>query len=260
MCAGFGQNEGIMNKPLPIAAALGLTLLSTAAMASELRVIAGGSITALLNELGPPFEKASGHKLSIHFDSTPNIIARINAGTPFDLVVVPIDVFKNAEAKAHFAAGPTIDIARVGYGVAVRAGAPKPDVSTPEALKKTLLGASSIAFVPASAAGAYVTKVFERLGIGEEMKAKTKAQAGPPQIAPAVAKGEAELGVFLTNVLIAPGVELAGPFPAELQQELVFTATVAADNKEADAAKAFIDYLKTPASAAAIKAAGMNPG
>ena len=249
-----------MNKPLPIVAALGLTLLSTAAMASELRVIAGGSITGLLNELGPPFEKASGHKLSIHFDSTPNIITRINAGTAFDLVVVPIDVFKNAEAKAHFAAGPTIDIARVGYGVAVRAGAPKPDVSTPDALKKTLLAASSIAFVPASAAGAYVTKVFERLGIGEEMKARTKAQAGPPQIAPAVAKGEAELGVFLTNVLIAPGVELAGPFPAELQQELVFTAAIAAGGKEADTAKAFIDYLKTPAAAAAIKAAGMNPG
>jgi molybdate transport system substrate-binding protein len=240
---------------------LGMALLPAArAQAAELKVIAGGSITSLLNELGPPFEKATGHKLSIHFDSTPNIITRINSGTPFDLVVVPIDVFKNADAKAHFATGPTIDIARVGYGVAVRAGAPKPDVSTPDALKKTLLGASSIAFVPASAAGAYVTKVFERLGIGEEMKAKTRAQAGPPQIASAVAKGDAELGVFLTNVLIAPGVELAGPFPAELQQELVFTAAVAADSKEADAAKAFLDYLKTPASAAAIKAAGMNPG
>jgi molybdate transport system substrate-binding protein len=249
-----------MSKPLTIAVALGLTLLSAAAMASELRVIAGGSVTSLLNALGPAFEKASGHKLSIHFDSTPNIIARINAGTPFDLVVVPIDVFKNADAKTHFATGPNIDIARVGYGVAVRAGAPRPDVSTPDALKKTLLDASSVAFVPASAAGAYVTKVFERLGIGEQMKAKTRAQAGPPQIASAVAKGEAELGVFLTNVLIAPGVELAGPFPAELQQELVFTAAIAADSKEADAAKGLIDYLRTPAATAAIKAAGMNPG
>ncbi len=104
-------------------------LLSTAAMAGELKIIAGGSMTGLLNQLGPPFEKASGHKLSIHFDSTPNIITRINSGTPFDVVVVPVDVFKNAEAKAHFAAGPAIDIARVGYGVAVRAGAPKPDIS-----------------------------------------------------------------------------------------------------------------------------------
>src|SRR3954468_24427271 len=191
--------------------------------AAELKVIAGGSMTALLNELSSPFEKATGHKLSIHFDSTPNIVARINAGTPFDVVVVPVDVFKDAAAKARFAPAPTIDIARVGYGVAIRAGTPKPDISTADALKKTLLAASSIATVPASAAGAYVTKVFERLGIGEEMKAKTRVQAGPPQIAPAVAKGDAELGIFLTNVLIAPGIELAGPLPGDLQQELVFT-------------------------------------
>jgi molybdate transport system substrate-binding protein len=234
--------------------------LATSLQAAELRVIAGGSMTALLNQLGPPFEQATGHKLSIHFDSTPNIITRINSGTPFDVVVVPVDVFKDATAKAHFTAGPTVDVARVGYGVAIRAGAPKPDLSTPDAMKKTLLAAQSIAFVPASAAGTYVTKVFERLGINEEMKAKTKVQPGPPQIAPAVAKGEAELGVFLTNVLIAPGVELAGSFPAELQQELVFTSAIATDAKEAAAAKAFIDYLKSPAVAATIKAGGMTPG
>jgi molybdate transport system substrate-binding protein len=239
----------------------GLALLpAAAAKAAELRVIAGGSITSLMKELGPQFEQASGHKLSIHFDSTPNIITRINSGTPFDLAIVPVDVFKDATAKAHFASGPTVDIARVGYGVAVRAGVEKPDVSTPDTLKKTLLDAASIAFVPSSAAGAYVIKVFERLGIADEMKAKTRAQAGPPQIAPAIANGEAELGVFLTNVLIAPGVQLAGPFPAELQQELVFTAAIATDTSEADAAKALIDYLRTPGAQAAIKASGMNPG
>jgi molybdate transport system substrate-binding protein len=228
--------------------------------AAELRVIAGGSMTASLNALAAPFEKASGHKLSIHFDSTPNIIARVNSGTPFDVVVVPIDVFKDAAAKARFVPGPTVDIARVGYGVIVRAGAPKPDISTPDAFKTALLAAPSIAFLPASAAGAYVTKVFERLGIAEEMKAKTKVQAAPAQIAPAVAKGEAELGVFLTNVLVAPGVELVGPFPGELQQELVFTSAVAADTRETDAAKALIDYLKTQEATAIIKAAGMTPG
>jgi molybdate transport system substrate-binding protein len=233
---------------------------SASLQAAELKVIAGGSMTASMNALAAPFEKASGHKLSIHFDSTPNIIARVNSGTPFDVVVVPVDVFKDAAAKARFAPGPTIDIARVGYGVIVRAGASKPDLSTPDAFKKALLAAPSIAFLPASAAGAYVTKVFERLGIGEEMKAKTKVQAAPAQIAPAVAKGEAELGVFLTNVLVAPGVELVGPFPGELQQELVFTSAVAADTKEADAAKALIDYLKTQEATAIIKAAGMTPG
>jgi molybdate transport system substrate-binding protein len=248
-------------KSVAILLSAALVMTSAASLqAAELKVIAGGSMTASMNALAAPFEKASGHKLSIHFDSTPNIIARVNSGTPFDVVVVPVDVFKDAAAKARFAPGPTVDIARVGYGVIVRAGAPKPDISTSDAFKKALLAAPSIAFLPASAAGAYVTKVFERLGIAEEMKAKTKAQAAPAQIAPAVAKGEAELGVFLTNVLAAPGVELVGPFPGDLQQELVFTSAVAADTREADAAKALIDYLRTPEAAAVIKAAGMTPG
>jgi molybdate transport system substrate-binding protein len=235
-------------------------VLSPVAEAAELKMIAGGSMTASMNALAPEFEKATGHKLVTHFDSTPNIITRVTSGTPFDVVVVPVDVFKDATAKARFAPGPTIDIARVGYGVIVRAGAPKPDIATPEAFKQTLLNAQSVAFLPASAAGAYVLKTFERLGIADAMKAKTKAQTTTGEIAQAVAKGDAELGVFLTNVLIAPGVELAGSFPADLQQELVFTAAVAADTKEADAAHALIAYLKTPAATAVIKAKGMTPG
>jgi molybdate transport system substrate-binding protein len=245
------------------ASVLGLALVMspmTDLHAAELKILAGGSMTGSLNELGPQFERASGHKLVIHFDSTPNLIKQVTSSAPFDLAVVPVDVFKDAAAKARFVPGPTIDIARVGYGVVVRAGAPKPDVSTPEALKQTLLNAQSIAFVPESAAGAYVLNVFGRLGIADAMKVKTRPQTAPGQIAQAVAKGEAELGVFLVNVLVAPGVELAGPFPTELQQELVFTSAVAADSEEADAAKAFIAFLTTPAAAAVIKAKGMNPG
>ena len=239
---------------------LGLSLvLPPVAKAAELKVLAGGSIAGPLNELKAQFERDSGHRLTIHFDSTPNLIKAVTSDAPFDLGVVPVDVFKDAAAKAKFVAGPTIDIARVGYGVAVRAGAPRPDISTPEALKETLIKAQSIATLPASAAGAYVLSVFERLGIGEAMQAKIKAQPTPAAIPQAVAKGEAELGVFLTNVLIAPGVELAGTFPAQLQQELIFTAAVARASKEADAAKALISYLTTPAAIAVIKAKGMNP-
>jgi molybdate transport system substrate-binding protein len=249
--------------PLVVASILGLVLAmsSTADLkADELKVVAGGSLVPLFKELGPPFEKTSGHKLSIHFDSTPNIIASVSSGTQFDAVVVPFDVFKDAGAKARFAPGSTVDIARVGYGVIVRAGASKPDISTSDALKATLLAAPSIAYVPASAAGAYVSSVFERLGIAEPMKAKTKAESAPVKIAEAVAHGNAVLGIFLMNVLVAPGVELVGPLPADLQQELVFSAAIAADSKQAAAAKALIDYLRAPAATAIIKAAGMTPG
>jgi molybdate transport system substrate-binding protein len=249
-----------MKRLLLVSVIAGVFWLSPKARAAELKVIAGGSMMVSLSALTPEFEKATGHKLATHFDSTPNIIARVTSGTPFDVVVVPVDVFKDAAAKTRFAPGPTIDIARVGYGVIVRAGAPRPDISTPDAFKQAMLAAPSVAFLPASAAGAYVTKVFDRLGIAEEMKAKTKVQTAPAQIAPAVAKGDAELGVFLTNVLTAPGVELVGPFPGDLQQELVFTSAIAADTSEADAARALIDYLKTPAATAVIKAAGMTPG
>ncbi|HLH94077.1 MAG TPA: molybdate ABC transporter substrate-binding protein [Xanthobacteraceae bacterium] len=246
----------------PAASLFGLIVAfaaSSSTQAAELKVLAGGSMTASLNELAKQFEAKTGDKLDIHFDSTPNLI-KAATSAPFDLGVVPVDVMKDAGARARFAAGPTIDIARVGYGVAVRAGAPKADVSTPDALKQTLLKAQSIATIPESAAGAYVLSVFNRLGIGDAVKPKFKVQATTGDISKAVAKGDAELGVFLTNVLVAPGVELAGPFPGDLQQELVFTAAPAVDTKNADAAKALIDFLKSPEATAVIKAKGLTPG
>jgi molybdate transport system substrate-binding protein len=240
---------------------LALVLLPTAnVQAAELQVLAGGAMTAAMTELGAQFESASGHKLVIRFGTTPELIKLAATGGPFDVGVVPREVFKDAAAQAQFVPGPTTDIARVGLGVAVRSGTTKPEIGTPDALKQTLLKAQSIASIPASAAGAQVFGVFERLGIGEAMKAKTRAQATPAQVVQAVANGEAELGVFLVNVLTAPGLDVVGPFPAELQQEVVYTSAVAAKAREAEAAKAFITYLTTPAAASIIKAKGMNPG
>jgi molybdate transport system substrate-binding protein len=240
---------------------LGLSLSPTAdVQAAELQILAGGAMTAPLRELAADFEKDSGHKLVFRFGTTPELIKLVTTGGPFDLAVVPVDVVKDLGARAQLAAGPTTDVARVGLGIAVRSSAPRPDISTPDALKHTLLEARSIATIPASATGTQVLRVFDVLGIGEAMKAKTRAQPTPAQVVESVASGEVELAVFLMNVLTAPGLDVVGPFPAALQQEVVFTGAVAANAREAAAAKAFLRYLTTPAAAAVIRAKGMNPG
>jgi len=226
--------------------------------AAELRVLAGGAMSAVWGELKPKFEQTSGYKLEIFFGTTPNLIKEATSRKPFDVGIVPIDVMQDTDARAKFAPGPTVDIARVGLGVAVRAGEPKPDISTPDALKAALLNAKSVASIPESATGYSIAKVFDRLGISEPMKAKMKAQPNPAQVVAVVAKGEAELGVFLINVLTTPGLDVVGPFPAELQQDVVFTAALSADTKEAAGATALITYLKTREAAAIIRAKGMT--
>jgi molybdate transport system substrate-binding protein len=211
-------------------------------------------------DIKPQFEQASGHKLEIFFGTTPNLIKEATSGRPFDVGVVPVEVMQDTVARARFAAGPTTDIARVGLGVAVRAGAPKPAIGTPDAFKATLLTAKSIASIPESATGYSISRVFERLGVSEQMKAKMKAQPNPAAVVAAVANGDAELGLFLINVLTAPGLDVIGPFPAELQETVVFTAAVSADSRDAAAAKALIEFLKSPAATAIIRARGMTPG
>ena len=225
---------------------------------TNLEVIAGGGIAGPLNAIAAQFEKATGLKPAIRYGTTPELL-KMASGGPFDLGVVPIDVMQNGAARATFAAGALTEVARVGMAVAVRAGAPKPDISTPEALKQTLLNAKSIASIPASATGTLLAGIYERLGITEAMKARVRPQPAPAAIVQSVANGDAELGVFLANVLTAPGIDLVGPFPRQVQMELVFTAALSAGPRNAETAKAFLAYLKSPASAALIRAKGMMP-
>lgn len=233
-------------------------LMAQSVSAAELQVIAGGGIAAPLKEIAAQFEKNTGHKLVIRYGTTPELIKMATSG-PYDLAIVPVDVFRDDKARQTLAIGAPPEVARVGIGVAVRAGAPKPDISTPEALKKTLLNAKSIASIPASATGYLLAGIYERLGIAEEMKTRIRPQPTPAAIGQTVASGENELGVFLTNVLTAPGVDLVGPFPPEVQAEVVYQAAPAYATKEASAAKAFIAYVRGPEAAAVIKSKGMTP-
>jgi molybdate transport system substrate-binding protein len=240
-----------------LAAALTICIAQTS-MAAELQILAGGGIAAPFKEIAAQFEKKTGHKLVIRYGTTPELI-KMATGGPFDLGVVPVDVMKNDAARATFVPGDSPLVARVGLGVAVRAGAPKPDIGTADALKRTLLNARSIASIPASATGYLLVRIYERLGITEEMKTRIKPQPTTAQIVQSVASGDTELGVFLTNVLTAPGIDLVGPFPPEVQLEVVYTAAVSAGTKESEAAKAFIAWLRSPEAAAVIRSMGMTP-
>ena len=146
-----------------------------------------------------------------------------------------------------------------GWASASQSAPAHPNPTSAEALKQTPLKAQSIASIPASATGTQLASIYERLGITDEMKAKTKAQPAPKQLVEAVANGGAELAVFTLNVLIDPRLDIVGPFPAEVQREVVYALGVAANSKEPEAAKAFVAYLMSPPAIAVIKAKGMNP-
>jgi molybdate transport system substrate-binding protein len=182
------------------------------------------------------------------------------SGSAFDLAVVPQDVLNDAGARAGFTPELPRTIARVGIGIAVHKGAAKPDIGTPAALKHTLLQADSIASIPASATGTQLAGIYERLGIAEEMKAKTKPQPSPAKVVDAVANGEAQLARFGVNILMDSRLDLVGPLPAELQREVVYAAAIALSSKEPEAAQALVTYLLSAPSVAVFKAKGMNPG
>jgi molybdate transport system substrate-binding protein len=257
---GTCREGGSVGKWINVLLGSVLVLAASAVQAAELQVIAGGGIAGPLNEIATLFERAFGHTLVIRYGTTPELIKMATSGVPFDLGVVPQDVWKDAAARAQVVPGPTPDVARVGIGVAVRTGVPNPDISTPEALKQTLLKARSVASIPASATGTQLAGIYERLGITDDMKAKTKAQPAPKQIIEAVANSEAELAVFLLNVLIDPRLDIVGPFPALVQREVVYAVGIAVKSKERETAKAFVDYLLSPSAIAVIRAKGMNPG
>lgn len=244
-------------------AGVGFALLlaqGVGAVAAEVKVIAVPAMSAVIEELGPQFERATGHKLVNHWAVTGILKRQIESGAAFDVAIGPAPVMDDLIKQGKLVAETRIVIARVGHGVGIRAGAPKPDISSTDAFKRTLLDAKSVTYIAEGATGTLLAKALDRLGIAEQMRGKTKLQQVAERIGQAVTTGEAELGFATTNVLLAvPGVELAGLFPPELQDYMVLTAGIGLAAAQTDTAKALIEHLTGPHAVAVIKAKGLEP-
>jgi molybdate transport system substrate-binding protein len=242
-----------------LAAILALAImLSPIADAAEIRVISMPAMRGVMEELAPQFEAATGHKLSMRFALPSQAREALESGA-FDLVVHGPSTIDNLIEQNKVIRATRVDVARIAIGVAVRSGAPKPDISTVDAFKRTLLNAKSISYTQDSGTGIYLAGLMERLGIAEQMKAKTKLMGGGGQNPRAVAAGDVELGISLVgDILPIAGVELLGLLPAELQEYVVVTAGVGTKAQDPDAARALIGFLTAPSAIPILKAKGME--
>jgi molybdate transport system substrate-binding protein len=238
---------------------IALLAQGVAANAAEVKVLAGAVMPGVFAELGPQFERVTGHKIVIQYGPGAALRRQIEAGEAFDLAIIASERVDDLIKQGKIAGDTRMDIVRVGIGVAVREGAPKPDISSVDAFKRMLLSVKSFTYAPEGATGEHLAKVLDRLGIAEQVKAKAKPNA-PGRESEVLAAGEVELAIGATPLLLsAKGVQFVGLLPAELQNWFVNTAGVSATAKQPDAAKALIRHLTTPEAAAVIKAKGMEP-
>ena len=233
--------------------------LASSARAAEIKVFCSNGIKAVVDELGPQFERATGHKIVLMFEPSTLLKKRIDAGEPFDLTVLTPALIDAAIKDGRIASSSRTVIARSGLGLSVRAGARKPDVSTVDAFKRALLGAKSITYAQQGASAAPFEALVARLGIAAQLTPKYMLRDTAVQVGEAVASGMVELGVApVSEILPVKGVELAGAFPAGVQSYVVMVAGVSASAKENGAARKFIEFLTAPANLSVVKAKGME--
>jgi molybdate transport system substrate-binding protein len=229
--------------------------------AAEIKVLCSNGFQAVMVEVGPEYEKATGHKLVISYGLAAVLGRQIEAGESFDLAILAPPQIDGLIKQNKIAANSRVVLAKSGMGVMVRAGAPKPDVSTVDAFKKTLLGAKSIAFPPQGQSGIYLVGLIERLGLTEALKDKLKPIANGPLTGETVAKGEAEIGITPIGELLAvKGVSLVGPLPPPVQNYIVQTAGISSVPAQGAAARDFLKFLAAPENIPVIIEKGMEPG
>ena len=252
------------------AASAGLILLvmgSAVAQAAEIKLLGAVGMREIMLELGPRFERETGHAVAMTFDASGVIVRRIESGETADCIMILRSGLERLTQAGKISPGSVADLASSIAAVAVRHDASKPDISSVEAFKRMLLDARSIARpnpADGGASGVHIEQVLRRLGILDEVKAKTVAfgRPGDPEAMPGykVAVGRADIALHqLQELLAVPGIDIVGPFPKDLQGTFVFAAGVATGAKHFEAANALIKFLRMPDATAVIKAKGMEP-
>jgi molybdate transport system substrate-binding protein len=244
---------------LALAAGLSWLTAGAPAGAAEIKVLTAGAFKPVVVELVPAFEKATGHKVTVDNDTAGALMKRVEGGEAFDLLVLTPGGLTELSKKGKVASEP-VTLAKVGIGVAVKQGAPKPDISTTEAFKQELLKARKVAMIDPAAGGSsgiYLAKLFEQWGIWEQIKAKAVLVPGG-LVATRVVSGEADIAIHqISEILAVKEAVLVGPIPAEIQNYTVYAGSVSASSKEAEAAKAFLKALSGPEAAEVLKSKGM---
>jgi molybdate transport system substrate-binding protein len=237
-----------------VACVLSVCISHGTARSAELKIFTSRAISTVLAKIGPEFEKNTGHKLDVITGMSSEFVGRINAGETFDVIAAPPPVLDGLIKSGKVAADSKTNLVCSAYGVAIRVGAPKPDISSVEAFKRALLNAKSITYLPVPG----VPQLIERLGLKDAIASKVTMPSTDIS-SELVAKGEIELGILVvTQMFTTPGVELAGPLPPEIQFYTSFGGAVSATSKSAGAARDLLVFLKGPTAIPVIKAQGME--
>jgi molybdate transport system substrate-binding protein len=244
---------------LSIVALIFVLTQSAAANAAEIRVMCSNGLKAVMEELAPQFERATGHKVVVQYGLAAGFKQQIDSGAAVDMAVLTPQLIDDLIKQGKMSADTRSVIARTGLGLMIRAGAQKPDVRNTDAFKRTLLNAKSIAFAKEGASGVAFTATVQRLGMTDTLKPKFKATASGEEVNDLVVKGNADFGVLpLSEILAVRGAELGGMFPADIQTYIVMATAVSANAKQAAAARDLIKFVMSPAALPTIKAKGME--
>lgn len=237
-----------------------VTIAANPAVSDELKIFGSRVTKMIVEDIGPQFERTTGHRLVVLTDVAAVMKRRIEAGEPFDLAVLVNFQTDDLIKKGKLVADTRADIMKAGIGVAVRRGSKVPDISTVESFKQALLAAKSITYLKEGASTIYLDHLFARMDIADALRAKT-IKPETELVSEAVAAGDVELRIIvIPNILSVPGAQLVGPIPEDIQSYIVFTAAVAVSSPNQQAARDLISFLRSPAGISAIQSKGINPG